>query len=588
MANPNQQVVYTKLFINNEFVDAKSGKTFPTINPANCKKIADIAEADKRDINILANLESLDNGKPFGDSVFDINCAIDTFRYYAGWADKIHGNTIPADGASLTLTRKEPVGVLFINNEFVDAKSGKTFPTINPANCKKIADIAEADKEDIDAAVEAAKKAFARGSEWRNLDASARGRLLYKFADLVERDINILANLESLDNGKPFGDSVFDINCAIDTFRYYAGWADKIHGNTIPADGASLTLTRKEPVGVVGQIIPWNYPILMLAWKWGPAIAAGCTIVLKPAEQTPLTALHCCALAKEAGFPAGVINVVPGYGPTAGQAIAAHPGIHKVAFTGSVDVGKLVMEAAAKSNLKKVSLELGGKSPLVIFDDCNLDEAVEIAHNAIFANHGQNCCAGSRTFVQEGIYEDFVKKSVELAKKRKVGDAFAADVQQGPQVNDMIFNRILKYIESGKNEGAKVEFGGKRWGNEGYFIEPTIFSGVTDGMTIAKEEIFGPVQSILKFKTLEEVIERSNATNYGLASGIVTNNLNTALVFAQAVQAGSVWVNCYDAVVPQAPFGGFKQSGAGRELGEDGLDLYLETKTISIKLPTNN
>ncbi|GAB0091991.1 aldehyde dehydrogenase, mitochondrial [Sergentomyia squamirostris] len=477
---------------------------------------------------------------------------------------------------------------LFINNEFVDAKSGKTFPTVNPANCKKLADIAEADKADIDAAVEAATKAFSRNSEWRNLDASARGRLLNKLADLIERDINTLANLESLDNGKPFGDSVFDINCAIDTFRYYAGWADKIHGNTIPADGSSLTLTRKEPVGVVGQIIPWNYPILMLAWKWGPAIAAGCTVVLKPAEQTPLTALHCAALTKEAGFPAGVINVVPGYGPTAGQAIAAHPNIHKVAFTGSVIIGKLVMEAAAKSNLKKVSLELGGKSPLVVLDDCNLDEAVEIAHNAIFANHGQNCCAGSRTFVQEGIYDEFIKRSIELVKKRKLDDPFTADVIQGPQVNDNIFNRILNYIEAGKKEGAKLEFGGKRWGSEGYFIEPTIFSGVTDTMTIAKEEIFGPVQSIFKFKTLDEVIERANNTTYGLASGIITNNLNNALVFAQAVSAGSVWVNCYDAVVPQAPFGGCKQSGSGRELGEDGLEPYLETKTISIKLPAKN
>ncbi|XP_055697928.1 aldehyde dehydrogenase 1A1 [Phlebotomus papatasi] len=477
---------------------------------------------------------------------------------------------------------------LFINNEFVDSKSGKTFPTVNPANCKKIAEISEADKEDVDVAVAAAKKAFARGSEWRNLDASARGRLLNKLADLVARDIDTLANLESLDNGKPFGDSVFDINCAIDTFRYYAGWADKIHGNTIPADGTSLTLTRKEPVGVVGQIIPWNYPILMLAWKWGPAIAAGCTIVLKPAEATPLTALYCAALTKEAGFPAGVINVLPGYGPTAGYAIATHPDIHKVAFTGSVDVGKIIMEAAAKSNLKKVSLELGGKSPLVIFDDANLDEAVEIAHNAIFANHGQNCCAGSRTFVQEGIYDEFIKRSIELVKKRKLGDAFEKDVVQGPQVDEKIFNRILKYVEAGKKEGAKLEFGGKRWGNEGYFIEPTIFSGVTDGMIIAREEIFGPVMSVFKFKTLDEVIERSNNTNYGLASGVITSNINNALVFAQAVQAGSVWVNCYDAVVPQAPFGGFKQSGAARELGEDGLGPYLETKTISIKLPTNN
>uniref|UniRef100_U5EW50 Putative aldehyde dehydrogenase n=1 Tax=Corethrella appendiculata TaxID=1370023 RepID=U5EW50_9DIPT len=449
---------------------------------------------------------------------------------------------------------------LFINNQFVDAKSGKKFATINPATGTKLTDVAEGDKADVDLAVKAAQQAFARGSVWRNMDASARGKLLYKFADLIERDINILANLESLDNGKSFSDSVFDINCAIDTFRYYAGWCDKYHGNTIPADGPFFSLTRKEPIGIVGQIIPWNYPILMAAWKWGPVIATGCVSVLKPAEQTPLTALYLAALTKECGFPDGVINVITGYGPTAGQAITAHPDIRKVAFTGSVEVGKLIMEGAAKSNLKKVSLELGGKSPLVICDDVNLDEAVEIAFNAIFANHGQNCCAGSRTFVHEKIYDAFVVKAAKLASERKLGCPFDAATQQGPQVDEESFNKILSYIESAKKEGAKLEFGGKRFGTVGYFIEPTVFSNVTDNMKIAKEEIFGPVQSILKFKTLDEVIERANNTSFGLASGIVTNCINTALTFAQAIEAGSVWVNCYDAVVPQAPFGGYKQS----------------------------
>jgi len=477
---------------------------------------------------------------------------------------------------------------IFINNQLVNSVSGKTFPTINPVNEQKIIDVSEGDKADIDLAVKAAKAAFARGSEWRNLDASARGRLLNKLADLIARDINDLAVLETLDNGKPLEDSVFDINCAIDTFRYYAGYADKIHGNTIPSDGNFFTLTRKEPVGVCGQIIPWNYPILMLAWKWGPALAAGCTVVLKPAEQTPLTALALAALSKEAGFPAGVINVVPGYGPTAGAALSGHPDVNKVAFTGSTEIGHKIMSASADSNLKRVGLELGGKSPLVIFDDANLEEAVEIAHNAIFANHGQNCCAGSRTFVQAGIYDRFVKAATEMAKARKVGDPFANGIQQGPQIDKEMFDKVLTLIESGKKEGAKCMAGGKRFGNCGYFVEPTVFADCTDNMRIVKEEIFGPVQTILKFNTIDEVIERANNTTYGLAAGCVTNNINNALVFAQAVQAGSVWVNCYDAVVPQAPFGGFKMSGTGRELGEDSLKEYLEVKTISVKVPCKN
>lgn len=474
---------------------------------------------------------------------------------------------------------------LFINNEFVDSKSGKTFPTLNPVNGKKIVDIAEADKPDVDHAVAAARAAFKIGSNWRKLDASARGKLINKLADLIERDTEHIANLETIDNGKPYGDSVFDIGCAVDTFRYYAGWCDKVHGQTIPADGEVFSLTRKEPIGVVGQIIPWNYPILMLAWKLGPALATGCTIVLKPAEQTPLTALYTAALSKEAGFPAGVINVLPGYGPTAGEAIASHLDIDKVAFTGSTEVGRLIMAAAAKSNLKKISLELGGKSPLVVCSDANVDEAVEIAHGAIFNNHGQNCCAGSRTFVQEGIYDAFVKKATEKAVSRKIGDPFADGIQQGPQVDDEMFNKVLSLIESGKKEGAKLECGGERFGNEGFFVKPTVFSNVADDMKIAREEIFGPVQTIIKFKTLAEVIERANNTNYGLAAGIITNDLNTALIFAQSVNAGSVWVNCYDAVVPQCPFGGFKQSGIGRELGEDSLNEYLEVKTVTIKLP---
>jgi len=474
---------------------------------------------------------------------------------------------------------------IFINNEFVDAVSKKTFETINPATGKKIADIAAGDKADIDLAVKAAQKAFAHGSVWRNMDGSARGYLMNKFADLIDRDSTIIANLEALDNGKSFAAAKGDVYFTAKLLRYYAGYTDKIHGNTIPVDGNFLAYTRKEPIGVVGQILPWNYPALMVAFKWAPVLATGCVSILKPAEQTPLSALYLAALAKEAGVPAGVLNVVTGFGPTAGGAISSHPDIRKVAFTGSTEVGKLIMEAAAKSNLKKVSLELGGKSPLVVFDDVDLDEAVPIAQEAVFTNHGQICCAGSRTFVQEKIYDEFVKRSVELAKKRKVGSPFAADTVQGPQVDKDTFDKILSYIDYGKKDGAKLEIGGKRIGTEGFFVEPTVFSNVTDDMRIATDEIFGPVQSIIKFKTLEEVIERANNTNYGLAAGCLTNNLNNALAFSNAVEAGSVWVNCFNATAVNAPFGGYKESGFGRELGEDGLAAYLETKAVQIKLP---
>lgn len=382
-----------------------------------------------------------------------------------------------------------PYSQLFINNQFVDAKSGKTFATVNPATGKQIALVAEGDQADVEAAYQAASKAFERGSVWRNLDASARGLLLFRLADLVERDANIIANLESLDNGKTFADALLDVGYTVSVFRYYAGYADKIHGKTMPSDYGFMSLTRREPVGVVGQIIPWNYPLLMLAWKWAPAIAAGCTSILKPAELTPLTALYMAALSKEAGFPDGVLNVINGYGATAGHAIAAHPKISKVAFTGSVPIGKLVMETAAKTNLKRVSLELGGKSPLVVFGDADVNEAADIAHNAIFLNHGQNCVAGSRTFVHEDIYEKFVRRATELASKRKVGNQFDADVLQGPQIDERMLNKVLGYIESAKQEGAKLETGGKRIGTTGFFVEPTVFSNVTDDMKIAREEV---------------------------------------------------------------------------------------------------
>lgn len=473
---------------------------------------------------------------------------------------------------------------LFINNEWCEGVSGKTFATINPCDGTIICHVHEGDKPDVNKAVSAAKAAFQLNSPWRTMDASRRGRLLCTLADLIERDAGYIAALETLDNGKPLQSSRDDVDHVIDVFRYYAGWCDKICGQTIPADGGVLAFTKCEPIGVVGQIIPWNFPVAMMAWKLGPALACGCTIILKPAEQTPLTALYVASLIKEAGFPPGVVNIVNGYGPTAGNAISTHMEIDKVAFTGSVEVGHIVATAAAKSNLKRVTLELGGKSPLIIFDDVDLDWAAQTAHDALFANHGQNCCAGSRTFVHEDIYDRFVDKAIEIAAKRKVGNPWKEDTEQGPQVDKAQFEKILSMITSGVNEGASLKCGGNKASDKGYFIQPTVFADVTDNMTIAREEIFGPVQQILKFSTLEEVIRRANNTSFGLAAGVLTNDINKAMKVVNSMQAGTVWVNCYDLCYPQTPFGGFKKSGQGRELGEYALKEYTEVKTVTMKI----
>ncbi|XP_060580697.1 aldehyde dehydrogenase, mitochondrial-like [Ruditapes philippinarum] len=477
---------------------------------------------------------------------------------------------------------------IFINNEWVNSKSGRVFPTINPCDGKKICDVQEGDKDDIDDAVSAARAAYKRGAPWRKLDASKKGQLLNKLADLMKQNISYLASLETLDNGKPFYDAEEDIVFSIETLQYYAGWADKICGKTIPVDGSFFTFTKHEPIGVCGAIIPWNYPIPMMIWKIGPALACGNTMVLKPAEQTPLTALYLCSLIKEAGFPPGVVNVVPGYGPTAGAAIAEHMDINKVAFTGSTEVGHLIMQASGKSNLKRVSLELGGKSPLIVLADANIDDAAMWAHAAVMTNHGQNCCAGSRTYVEASIYDEFVDKCKNMASFRQVGDPFDALTQQGPQISEEQLNKILGLIETGKKEGAKLEFGGERSGEEGYFVQPTVFSDVKDDMTIAKEEIFGPVQSIIKFTDINDVIERANNSKYGLAAGVMTKDINKALMMSQNLEAGSVWVNCYDILKAQTPFGGFKQSGHGRELGEYALHEYTEIKTVTINFPEKN
>jgi aldehyde dehydrogenase (NAD+) len=472
---------------------------------------------------------------------------------------------------------------LLINNRWVPSASGKTFATINPSTGEEICQVAEADAADVDKAVKAARAAFE--GPWRKMRASERGRLLYRLADLIEANADELARLETLDNGKPLSIAkAVDVAKTVACYRYFAGWADKVQGKTIPIDGDFFCYTRHEPIGVVGQIIPWNYPMLMQSWKLAPALATGNTVVMKPAEQTPLSALRIGELLLEAGYPEGVVNILPGFGPTAGAALARHMDVDKVAFTGSTEVGRLIMTAAAQSNLKRVTLELGGKSPNIIFADTDLDAAVEGAHMGIFVNQGQSCCAGSRVFVEEKIYQQFVEKSVARAAKRRVGDPLDPTTDQGPQVDQSQFDRIMGYIESGRTEGATLACGGERVGNRGYFIRPTVFADVEDDMTIAREEIFGPVMSVIAFKDTDEVIARANKTDYGLAAGVWTNDIKKAHAVANGVRAGTVWVNCYHVLDTRAPFGGFKQSGMGRELGEYALHEYTEVKTVTLKL----
>ncbi|KAJ3087585.1 hypothetical protein HK102_010732 [Quaeritorhiza haematococci] len=473
---------------------------------------------------------------------------------------------------------------LFINNRFVPSVSSKTFPTVNPVTEEIICHVHEGFKEDVDIAVEAAKQAF---KVWSSVSPSERGRLLFKLADLLERDAQTLAELESLDNGKPVKDArTIDLNMAVATYRYYAGYADKIHGRVVDVEKSVHAYTKREPFGVVGQIIPWNFPILMQAWKLAPALACGNTVVLKSSEKTPLTALKVAELIIEAGFPPGVVNILSGHGHTAGDAIVRHPDVTKVAFTGSTTTGRKIMATAAKSNLKKVSLELGGKSPQIVFKDADLEKAVQAACQGIYFNMGQCCNAGSRVFVQEEIYDDFVNAFKAATKTVKVGDPFDESTINGPIVDSIQFNRVLSYIDSGKKDGAKVETGGNRLPSQpkGYFIEPTLFTNVRDDMKIAQEEIFGPVLVAMKFKTVDEVVERANKTTYGLAAAVHTRDIKTAVDVSGRLAAGTVWVNCFNVMLPQMPFGGYKQSGFGRELGKDALQEYTQIKSVMMSV----
>jgi aldehyde dehydrogenase (NAD+) len=477
-----------------------------------------------------------------------------------------------------------PTG-LYINGQFVDGVNKTEIDVINPSNGKVITKISEGSAKDVDIAVQAAKKAFE--TTWGlNAPGAKRRDLLNKLAALMEKHQEELAAIEALDNGKTFQWARgTDVAFAIQVIKYYAGWADKNQGKTIETDDTKRFIyTRHEPIGVCGQILPWNFPILLLTWKIGPALATGNTIVVKPSEFTPLTAIRMASLIQEAGFPPGVVNIITGYGQTVGQAISEHPLIEKISFTGSTLVGRKIMEAAAKTNLKDVTLELGGKSPNIIFNDADLEKAAEWSAHGIFWNHGQTCCAGSRIYVQSGIYDRFLDLFTKKAAAIKVGNPFAKDVDQGPQVSQIQFDRIMGYIDIGKKEGATLHHGGTRNGDEGYFINPTIFTDTKPDMKIVQEEIFGPVGVVIKFDDEEEVIKQANDTMYGLAAAVFSQDIDRALATAHKLKAGTAWVNCVNTLYPNVPFGGYKQSGVGRELGEYAIHHYTATKAVQVNL----
>jgi len=477
---------------------------------------------------------------------------------------------------------------MLIDGKWVEAASGKTFTTYDPATEEPLAEIAAGDKEDVERAVRAARRAF-EGGPWRRMTPSERGRALWKLADLIEAHGEEFAQLETLDNGKPLSVArVADIPLVVDHFRYYAGWATKVEGETIPVSTPGMRMlnyTLREPVGVVGQIIPWNFPLLMAAWKLGAALACGNTVVLKPAEQTPLSAIRLGELLDEAGIPPGVVNIVTGFGETAGAAIAAHPDVDKVAFTGSTEIGHEIMRAAA-GNLKRVSLELGGKSPNIVFADADLDAAAIGAASAIYFNHGQCCCAGSRLFIEKGAYDKVMPRLIEYSEKIKLGPGMDPGTEMGPLVSSEQFKRVNGYLAAGAQEGARIATGGGRpkQMKKGYFVAPTVFTDVRADMQVTREEIFGPVVCAIPFKDIDEVAAAGNDTTYGLAAAVWTRDIQKAHRLAETIKAGTVWINCYNMFDAASPFGGYKQSGFGREMGKAALELYTQIKSVWVNL----
>ena len=479
-----------------------------------------------------------------------------------------------------------PAGQLFIGGTWRAPVSGETYKTINPANEEPSAEVGKGDERDLDLAVAAARKAFDQGP-WPRMSAADRGRIVWKLGDLIQQNLDEMARLESLNTGKTMFDSgKVEIPFAADVFRYYAGWATKIHGETLALRDNAFTFTLRQPVGVVGAIVPWNFPFLLSSWKIAPALAAGNTVVLKPASLTPLTALKFAELCQQAGLPEGVFNVVTGPGGTVGMAMVRDGRVDKIAFTGSTDVGKQIMREAA-GTLKRLSLELGGKSPNIVFADADMDAAVKGAMTGVFYNKGEVCAAGSRLFVEEKIHAEFMAQLTEKVKGLKVGDPMDKATRMGPVVSRQQMETVLGYIEAGKQEGARLVAGGGRAnvGNgKGYFVEPTIFDGVTNRMKIAREEIFGPVLSVIPFTSIEDGLAQGNDTAYGLAAAVWTRDVAKALKAARAIRAGTVWVNAYNLFDAALPFGGFKESGFGREMGSVGLDHYTEVKTVWVDL----
>ncbi|QGI65370.1 hypothetical protein CEK26_009321 [Fusarium fujikuroi] len=462
----------------------------------------------------------------------------------------------------------QPLG-LFIDNEFGESINGDTFEVVNPTTEEVIARVSEAGEKDVDLAVAAARRAFK--GPWCTTSPEDRGKLLRRVADLIEENLELLAKVETLNNGKAQQWAIGDVKHCVSVFNYYAGWADKMEGKVIDVDTERFSFTKREPFGVCGLIVPWNAPLVLMSWKVAPALAAGNTVVVKTSELTPLSALLLANLFRQAGAPAGIFNVISGFGAVAGAALASHMDVAKISFTGSTTTGRAIMQAAAKSNLKPVTLELGGKGPNIVFDDADFDAAVEWVTFGIFYSSGQVCCAGSRVYVQAGIYGRFLKALRARVAQIQVGDPFDINTFHGPQTSK------AQYIKSGVDDGAKIEAGGSRWGDKGFFVQPTIFSGASHDMKIMRDEIFGPVCVVSRFQTQDEVVQAANATSYGLASGVHTKNIDRALNVSNLLEAGTVWVN-------QLPFGGYKESGIGRELGAAVLETYTTIKTVSVRL----